>query len=672
MRGPLLALGVLANLWCASAVAQQAAAPPSAPPPAEAYGRLPVVEDAAISPDGSHLVISVATESQTALRLYNINTRSFETTLPAPEGNKFRGVSWADNTHAVYFISRALNPHEVLPRGYGFAGDPRRVQYWRTGVVNTTNMHAQLMMIDDHAFANTNLTNLTAPIAGDPGFGRMIASAGVGVGNLSDSEPELEVFRINLDTGIALPQTHGNPDTDSFALDSRGQAVARLDVNNLSGHWRLIAMNGGADRVLEEGTTHIGVLPALEGAMHDGRIVVYDNNDEGSDEALVTFDPATAERKEIVVANDVHPQGAIVDPWTHEVVGVSWIDELPRQYFFDSTLEGIAEKLSGEFQGSYALIESWSADKSRVLVRAERSDDAGAYYVYDAAGDHLTRIALLYPELSADALGQRASITYRARDGQRVPAYLTLPVGADAHNLPLVLLVHGGPAARDTLAFDWEAAFLASRGYAVLQPNFRGSWGLGHDWWAAGQGQWGDGVMQTDVEDGVAALVRNGMVDPTRVCIMGGSYGGYSALIGAALTPNRYACAISIAGVADLDAMLDQAASASGGTRSLESDWWRTSMGASDRTHLHHVSPITHASEFHTPVLLLHGTDDTTVPVSQSQRMADALRSAGKDVRLVTFPGDDHSLADPQTRIQMLHEVEAFLDAHIGAHRPAH
>ena len=168
----------------------------------------------------------------------------------------------------------------------------------------------------------------------------------------------------------------------------------------------------------------------------------------------------------------------------------------------------------------------------------------------------------------------------------QIPAYLTLPVGLEPKKLPLVLLVHGGPHARDDFTFNWWASFLASRGYAVLQPNFRGSTGYGYDWFNAGRKGWGDGVMQTDVEDGVAALVKAGYVDAARICIVGGSYGGYAALVGATVTPEHYACAASINGLRDPERMLNDAQR--GGSTSMGAEWWRKSMG-SDMDHLRKV-----------------------------------------------------------------------------------
>jgi dipeptidyl aminopeptidase/acylaminoacyl peptidase len=307
---------------------------------------------------------------------------------------------------------------------------------------------------------------------------------------------------------------------------------------------------------------------------------------------------------------------------------------------------------------------SWSRDRSRFLVFGEHADDAGAYYLYDRESDKLRSIGKTYPALEGmAALGNRQAIKFRARDGKSVPAYLTLPAGVEPKALPLVLLVHGGPHARDTFTFDWWASFLASRGYAVLQVNFRGSTGYGYDWFNAGRGGWGTGVMQTDVEDGADALVKNGMVDAARICIAGASYGGYAALAGVSLTPKRYACAVSVNGLTDPERLFIDANWDRG---SMISKWWRRSMG-DDVKHMRSVSPGENVERVLAPVLLIHGNQDSVVPVESSRTYNSKLLAAGKDVRYVELKGDDHWLSSAQTRTLMLRELESFLAKHLKA-----
>ena len=248
-----------------------------------------------------------------------------------------------------------------------------------------------------------------------------------------------------------------------------------------------------------------------------------------------------------------------------------------------------------------------------------------------------------------------------------IPGYLTRPLGIEG-TAPLVVLPHRGPMDRDVDGFDWLAHFLASRGYAVLQPNYRGSAGNGRGWEEAGHGGWGVGVMQNDSSDGVAAVVAAGIADPQRVCIVGASYGGYAALAGAAFTPELYRCAVSVGGVADLR---DTHALYTGrrDDRSAAVTLWERSMGIEDvraRDALVAASPARHAAAVQAAVLLIHGRDDSVVPIGQSQGMQRALRAAGKSAQLIELDTQDHWLSEAKTRLETLEAIDTFLAQHLG------
>lgn len=227
------------------------------------------------------------------------------------------------------------------------------------------------------------------------------------------------------------------------------------------------------------------------------------------------------------------------------------------------------------------------------------------------------------------------------------------------------MLPHGGPEGRDTLGFDWWSQALASRGYAVLQPNFRGSEGFGWDFIKAGFGEWGK-KMQTDLSDGVRDLATQGIIDPKRVCIVGASYGGYAALAGATLDRGVYRCAVSVAGPSDLKKMLLSVREAHNGQMSAAQRYWLRFMGADGikDPDLAAISPARLADKVDVPVLLIHGKDDTVVRYDQSQAMADALKKAGKPVTFVTLEGEDHWLSRGVTRLKMLTEAVAFVEKH--------
>jgi len=355
-----------------------------------------------------------------------------------------------------------------------------------------------------------------------------------------------------------------NRHTLGYLLDERGEVVARYDSDDATNRWSLFVYDGDRPRLLMQDVSETGEPLQIEGLMPDGKIAVLDEDESGEFHRLFAVDRTSGERTLLFQREGRDVAGAILDPWTRRVVGAAWTEDETRQQYFDPELQTAYERVTAQFSNGGASLQSWSRDRRRILVYGERGLDGGGYYLFVPADGSLRRIGMLYPDLATAAGGVRQSINYRARDGVRIPAYLTLPGDGTARHLPAVLLVHGGPHSRDTMGFDWVASFLASRGYAVLQPNFRGSTGYGASWELAGRRQWG-GLMQTDVEDGVAALVRAGIADPQRVCIVGASYGGYAALAGATLTPDRYKCAASVAGVADLNEFLRERQAQTGG-----------------------------------------------------------------------------------------------------------
>jgi dipeptidyl aminopeptidase/acylaminoacyl peptidase len=261
-----------------------------------------------------------------------------------------------------------------------------------------------------------------------------------------------------------------------------------------------------------------------------------------------------------------------------------------------------------------------------------------------------------------EQVGPFKMIDYKAADGTKLQGVLTLPPGREPKKLPLVVLPHGGPQARDYPSFDFWAQAYASRGYAVWQPNFRGSAGYGVGLVNAGHGEFGR-KMQTDISDGVAELARQGIVDPHRACIVGASYGGYAALAGVTLQQGLYRCAVAVAGVTDLKDFLTERRTRLGadGMR-----YWMQYLGAKNTGDdlLEALSPTRLAARADAPVLLIHGKDDTIVPIRQSQLMKRALEKANKPVEMITLDGEDHYLSREATRIDMLRAAVAFVQKH--------
>jgi len=316
----------------------------------------------------------------------------------------------------------------------------------------------------------------------------------------------------------------------------------------------------------------------------------------------------------------------------------------------------IEEKLSGKGP----LIVSSSDDFARVVLSV--GSPAGPQYLLaDMRSGEAMSLGPEYRWLPA--VGEVRAIEYPAADGLLIPGFLTLPVRGPREKMSLVVLPHGGPEARDEGGFDWWAQALANAGYAVLQPNFRGST-VSDAHVAAGHGEWGR-KMQTDLSDGVRYLAGEGLIDPARVCILGASYGGYAALAGVSLQRGIYRCAVAVAGLSDLHWIVQKNAGFRLNTN-LRTRYGERLLGVSDvgDPSIDERSPLEHADAVTVPVLLIHGRDDTVVPYDQSRRMADALERLHKSVQIVDLKSEDHWLSRSETRLQMLAATVAFLKAH--------
>ncbi|MEQ1619533.1 MAG: prolyl oligopeptidase family serine peptidase [Terricaulis sp.] len=644
-----------ALLFSASAYAQA--------PLVEAFGGVPALGDAAISADGTRVVTAASRDGRPAIVVYDVDQGQPIYAASPDQNNELRSVGWADDNIISFRSTRTFRPGEVLPENFRFQGGPRRITFARDSVIDiTTGRMRALVTGGETAWADQG-SYLVAPIEGDSGFGRMVGRAPI-----IEAQRRV-VYRVNLTNGETRQAlVRAGEDTIHYLFDARGDVIARTDSDEQTNRWRIFVYDAnGQDRLLLEGENATGSPIHIVGALADGRLAAMDEDADDQFYVMYAIDRITGAREVVFSRPGYELSEAIIDPWSRQVVGAEWTETEGLQHFFDPALQAAYQGLGQHFPNGGAKIMSWSRDRGRLLILAENGLDGGAYYILTTAANALRRLGFRYPAIAASPAGTRQSITFRARDGVRVPAYLTLPLGIEPRNMPLVVLVHGGPSGRDDMNFDYWSTFLASRGYAVLQSNFRGSSGYGSAWERAGHGEWG-GLMQTDVEDGAAALVRSGMADASRMCIVGASYGGYAALAGAALTPERYRCAVSVAGVSDLNEFIRQR-QREAGAQSATADYWRISIGdrEEDAQRLRERSPANLADRVRIPILLMHGSDDTVVPILQSRRMEARLRDAGKEVRFVELRGDDHWLSDAATRIQMLRELEAFLAQHLGA-----
>jgi dipeptidyl aminopeptidase/acylaminoacyl peptidase len=363
-----------------------------------------------------------------------------------------------------------------------------------------------------------------------------------------------------------------------------------------------------------------------------------------------TFGPPMAERDAL--------EAPIEDRETHRMIGGVHMDDTVHYVFFDPGVRGKWSSIVDGYADEQVEFVSASTDFTKVIVKVNGPLHGLTYDLMDMKTHRGEPVGEVYKGLGTPLEVKR--INYAAADGLQIPAYLTLPRGKPLKNLPLIMFPHGGPEVRDDAEFDWWAQAMAAQGYLVIQPNYRGST-VSTDHVSAGYGEWGR-KMQTDLSDGVRYLVKEGMADPNRVCIVGASYGGYAAIAGVTLDPGVYRCAVSVGGISDLRRMLQDVNSFA----DRERRYWNRFMGVTGPSDplLQKLSPVKHVEVITAPVLLVHGTDDTVVSPEQSTLMFDAMKHAKKDVELVTLKKEDHWLSHGDTRLQMLQSSVAFLRAH--------
>ncbi|MEL7285005.1 MAG: S9 family peptidase [Pseudomonadota bacterium] len=643
-----LALGIIsAFFWSGVAAAE------TQKPPIEAYGALPLISNAQISPDGTKVATIANFDDLQVFMVF-------------------------DTSGAVV---QQIRIPDIKPRYVDFYGNDRAIMNASvttetSGFEGAYEYSASFVVPLDGGDPKRLLTNTKGLFPAQSGLGRII-----GQGRRDNevlmpaftgdrySAPTFDIYRVNLKTGRGKVQTPGLQTTIDWFVNAQGEPFAREDhdqarnyysVRVKDGHdWVPIFEDRDADR---PALGIVGVMPDMSGL-----VIIRDSSDGSGFEELATL------RLDGSISDPLLSQpGKEIDNFVmdgnREVVGVQYSGMTPDYEFLDPALQASYDGIKAQLPNATIYLDSWSDDREHILYHVFEPSIGDVWLVRESSTGALRSIANNRQGLTPAQIGDVLSVEYKARDGLTISAVLTLPPGTDVGSqpeLPMVALPHGGPRAYDRMDFDWMAQFFASRGYVVLQPNFRGSVGFGREFEYAGNGEWGQ-KMQDDVTDGVKAMADFGLIDLDQVCIVGASYGGYSALAGAVFTPELYKCVIAIAPVSDLNAMLVDVK-----RESRRGDWivdyWERLMtdGDARTAKLKSISPIHFAENVQAPILLLHGDDDTVVPYDQSTSMKRALEREGKTVELVKLTGEDHWLSVADTRLQALREMDRFIAEHM-------
>ncbi len=624
----------------------------SEPPPLEAYGALPTIDLMVLSPSGERVAYRRTTDDQDIIAVFDLDPLRFVTGLDVGEIG-VRQLRLVDDDTLIISAGRTA-------RAVGFRGQFDFSVAFRFDV--STNSIVQLLRRADDLYpAQSGL----GKIIGTINNGKKLLMPAFHSHDVNIADPRYGVYSVDIKTNRSRLTESGTYSATDWFASGDGELIARVDFVESEDLYQVWSLRGDKRKIYEHETPV--PPPGPVGVMAGESALVYaawsddtdfpdfyrmDLNDGMLAGPITDRSEAEVER----VLTDIH----------RVVYGFEYSGFNATYTFFDPKLNERVANIVSRMDGAYGSLVSWSDDFEDILFRVGGEWGSGAYLMFRDGSLTPELVEAIRPAIPADQVVAVQRTHYAARDGLEIPALVT----AHAHlrengNAPLLVLPHGGPAAYDRPDFDWLAQYFASRGYVVLQPQFRGSSGFGADFQQAGYGEWG-GKMQTDIDDGVDFLIDSGLVDPERICIAGASYGGYAALAAGAFSPEKYRCIASIAGVSDLQRMLKSDRRKYGRDHWAISYWERQYGGDEfDWDALDAISPINFADRFQAPILLLHGRKDTVVPVDQSRIMRNALRRADKDVEMIELKGEDHWLSYGESRLETLRALAAFVEEHL-------
>lgn len=614
----------------------------------EHFAQLPDVSNVSLSPNGKKLAslvrVDIPGQKGIAAQVKNL------------ENGKSSIVLFSDNTtyviYALYWKDdRTLLAHGFAPleqASWGH-GQPAKYKIRATRLLFVDTETGEVtkpfstMFLSKFDIAPAGLDHVVDPLVDDPDH---VLMAVYGV-----------VYKVNIRTGATRPYRDqprfffaGYTDRQhrlraGYHLDGKKFTVKFLDIE--SDKWRDLTSFEGVFSQDELGILGFSEDPneLFVNAYHNDRQAVFKIN---------LKDPAL--KKELVLANERYDvSGSLIySNKLKKLIGVSGGEEADT-LFFDEKFKEIKAKIDKAIPHAKNYMYSFSDDLSKFLVFSTGPMESGTYYLGQTSPLKVDAVAYRYQKLTPDILNPVRKIRYKARDGLEIEAFLTLPKGRPDKKLPALMFPHGGPIARDSEAFDYWAQFFASKGYAVLQMNFRGSTGQGFSHMQAGLKKWGK-EMQDDVEDGARYLIDQGIADPDKIAIVGASYGGYAALMGTVRTPDFYKCAISVAGVSDVYELVQE-----------HRAFWRSynvvdEQIGTGRSFLKEISPVNHVDKIKVPILLIHGESDRQVEPTHSVEMHDRLQKAGKPVEFLSLPNEDHYLSMEKNRIDTFKAMDRFLD----------
>jgi dipeptidyl aminopeptidase/acylaminoacyl peptidase len=611
--------------------------------PVESFATLPLISSAKISPDGSMIAGLLGINGEQRIAAFNIvGEKKGGINVPVPDRLEVNWLKWINDDNIIVGVSALL---------------PVQGNEWDISRVLAINIKTQAVtkLLWDSEGQNAG-DLLWTP---SDGSNDVLIAAQDSIYS-SDDKFWPSVYRVNISNGKKSKVVFGTKGVSEWSVDAAGNVRAGIGYNDYSQtnslHYR--QSGSGSFKIIERAKLKQNEnlrVPFMFIPGTDNGYVFHDN--AKGQTSLYELDISTGKDvRTVFEPKEGEVSGALVSYDGSKLLGVATTANSNNIIWLDPEMANLQKNFDKAVVNGNARIISFNRDQSKMLVRINRSDNPGSIYYYDTSQGQLNLISQINDKIGSKSLSPVKMIKYTARDGLGIEGVLTLPKGKEAKNLPFIVLPHGGPWGQDTLDYDYWSQFLASRGYAVLQPNFRGSTGYGTEFLNKGKGQMGF-AMQDDVTDGAKWAVDQGIADPKRMCIVGASYGGYAAMWGVVKDPDIYRCSISIAGVAALRREVNDFG---GSTReNLFQRQWKEMTPDFDA-----VSPIKFVDKIKVPLLLIHGKKDITVKHVQSEKMYGAMKKAGKVVEFVSVPLADHYFTREADRITLLSAMEAFLKKH--------
>ncbi len=618
------------------------------------YGALPTVSMMSVSPSGDMVAFRNRDGERDLVVVVSLKEKKRVATLDVSEITPHR-LYFATEDELILVVSqmrRLLGYRGELDLSTAYAYNLRR------------NKLRQLLKPGDVIYkGQTGMGNIVG-LSPDHRYVYMPAFVPESKG---DPSPDMDLLRVELKSP-RRPKVHfrGRQSSLDFFVDRQGEVIAHEIFNNRKNRHRVLARQGDDWKEIYRKDTEVREI-SIVGISPDWQsLVILGYNADTGREDYFTLSLADGEIRNAGFGRADADIEQVITGIDRVVWGVRYSGFSPSYKFFDAELDKRMAEILAIFPKQSVWLSDWSQDWKDLVVYVEGSSFSGNYYKFSREAKAV-QLAAARPQITEANIHPVGKVTFRARDGLKIPTLLTIPRDKldDMKNLPAVMMPHGGPAAYDHIGFDWMAQALANRGYLVIQPQFRGSSGFGLAHYKAGQGEWGR-KMQDDVTDAVKVLADKGIVDPRRVCIAGASYGGYAALAGGAFTPELYRCVVSINGVADLRDMLKEERMEHGSDHWLLSYWEHSiASGEVSKKKLNGMSPAQHAENFRAPVLLIHGEKDKTVPIAQSKTMYKKLKRAKKPVEFIKLDDENHHLLRGGTRLQAVEAMVEFVDEHL-------